>query len=150
MNLLFVCSGNISRSFLADMLFKHEIRGQHRDDFSSASAGILGISGHPSDPRMVAYLSEKGIPVERHESRQISWEDVDWADLILVMEKEHKEVIGASWPEAEEKIELLGKYATNGPVVDDIVDPYRGSPYHYRLAQSQITLAIASLVKKLL
>ena len=150
MNILFVCSGNISRSFLADMLFKNAVEGRKGDNISSASAGVFAVPGHPPDPKMVDYLLERGIPVERHASRQISQEDVDRADLILVMENEHKKVIGTSWPEAEEKIELLGKYATNGPVVDDIVDPYRGSPYHYRLAQSQITLAIASLVKKLL
>ncbi|MBW1805401.1 MAG: low molecular weight phosphotyrosine protein phosphatase [Deltaproteobacteria bacterium] len=150
MNILFVCSGNVSRSFLAAMLLKNEVRKHGLYHISIASAGVSAYNGNPPDPHMVKYLSQMEIPAEDHESRQITKEDVDWADLILVMEKDHQMRIEGKWPEAKEKLEFMGSYVSEDPVADDIIDPYGGSSYHYRLAQSQISLAVRSLVKRLL
>jgi protein-tyrosine-phosphatase len=149
MNILFVCSGNVSRSFLADMLFKHEIETHKIDNICSASAGVFASQGSPPDPKMVEFLLQKELPVKNHEARQISKQDVEWADRILVMEKEHARMIEATWPDVKEKVELLGGIASGAHIADDVIDPYGGSSYHYRLAQSQITLAIRSLVKSL-
>jgi protein-tyrosine-phosphatase len=150
MNILFVCSGNVSRSYLAKMLLKHEVAVRGLSDIAVSSAGLFAFPGNRADPQMVAYLQNKGIAAEPHQARQISKRDVDWADLILVMEKEQQEMIEEMWPEAEGKIELLGKYSTDAPIVDDIVDPFGMSLYHYRVSQAQITLAVGSLVKRML
>lgn len=87
--------------------------------------------------------------MKMHESRQIRKDDVTWADLIVVMEKAHEKMIEATWPEAKGKVKRLGWYISRGLEADDIVDPYGQSPYHYRLAQSQITLAVKSLAEEL-
>ena len=150
MNILFVCSGNVSRSYLAEMLLRHEIELQGLSNISISSAGLFAYPGNRPDPHMVEYLQNKGIAAEPHEARQIRKGDVDWADLILVMEKEQKEMIEDRWPESEGKVELLGRYSSDGPITDDIVDPFGMSSYHYRLCQAQITFAIDSLVKRVL
>jgi protein-tyrosine-phosphatase len=150
MNILFVCSGNVSRSYLAEMLLRHEIELQGLSNISVSSAGLFAYPGSRPDPQMVEYLEKKGIAAELHEARKITKGDVDWADLILVMEKEQKGMIEDMWAEAEGKVELLGRYSSDGPISDDIMDPFGMSSYHYRLSQAQITLAIDSLVKKVL
>ena len=150
MNILFACSGNVSRSYLAEMLLRHEVEMRGLSSISVSSAGLFSFSGNPPDPQMVAYLEKKGVAAEFHEARQISKVDVDWADRILVMEKGQKKIIEDRWPEAEGKVELLGRYSAHGPIADDIVDPFGMSSYHYRLSQAQITLAVESLVKKML
>ena len=68
---------------------------------------------------------------------------------IFVMEKDHAERIKDLWPDAAQKIELLGKYIAADSSIDDIVDPYGRSSYHYRLAQSQLTLAVNNIVQAL-
>jgi len=99
---------------------------------------------------MVAYLFRTGISSPEHAARQLTKEAVDWADLILVMEKAHADAIRAAWPESVGKLKHLGEFISEGmDLVDDIVDPFGRSPYHYRLAQSQITLAVKALLKKL-
>jgi len=150
MNILFVCTGNISRSYLAEMLFKNEIKLNRLEDFFVSSAGTHAGPGIPADPRMVDYLSEIGVPAESHEARIISEKDVEWADLILVMETIHVEAIEDHWPEAKHKTELLGRYISPDSAEVDIVDPYGMSPYHYYLVRSKITLAVKSLIKKFL
>ena len=112
-----------------------------------SSAGIYAYEGNPADPSMVKYLQEKNIPVGEHSASQITKDDVDQADIILVMEKSHFMVIEETWPEAREKIKLLGEYVSSDQSADDIVDPYGRSSYHYRLAQSQITLAVKAFAK---
>jgi len=149
MNVLFVCSGNVSRSFLAEGLMKKEMEALDTGSISVSSAGLFAYPGTPPDPVMVEYLSEKGIRPPEHQARRLTKQDVDWADLILVMENEHARLIEESWPEAKEKIELLGRYICGEKDPDDIIDPYRGSSYDYRLAQARITMAIKSLAKVL-
>jgi protein-tyrosine phosphatase len=149
MNILFICTANISRSFLAEMLFNYEAEAAKMTNVRSASAGLFSFPGRPADPMMVEYLSERGIPIKEHESRQMTVEDVAWADMILVMEKEHVRLIEESWPEASEKVELLGKFGSEEEIADDVIDPYRRTPYHYRLTQSHISLAVNALIEYL-
>lgn len=149
MNILFVCSANICRSFLAQMLTRNEIKERNIENLFVTSAGLFAQPGSPPDPQMVKYLSEIGIPADEHHSKKIEKEDVDWADHIVVMEKIHADLIRELWPEAGEKVELLGSYLTHTEMVDDIVDPYNRTPFHYRLAQSQITLALQAFFQKI-
>jgi len=146
MNILFVCSGNVSRSFLAEALLRNELKALKVEDVSVSSAGLYAFPGSPPDPQMTAYVSSMGVSFESHEARQMSKQDLDWADLILVMERRHEADLEKLWPEAKPKMQLLGHYVAGG-WEDDILDPFGNSPYHYRLAQSQITLAVKSLAK---
>jgi protein arginine phosphatase len=149
MNILFVCTGNVSRSYLAEMLFKHEISRNRLPGIHTASAGILDYSGIPADPAMANYLTEMHIPAGDHLSRTISQEDVEWADRIYVMENRHREFIKDHWPDAADKVERLGRYISPDQLEDDIIDPYGKSPQHYRVVQSQIAQAVESLFKNL-
>ncbi|MCD4715148.1 MAG: hypothetical protein K8R45_00235 [Desulfobacterales bacterium] len=150
MNILFVCSGNISRSYLAEMLVKNEIEKLKEDRISVASAGLYAYPGSPPDRKMIEYLSKKGITAKNHQARQITKQDADWADLILVMEKEHRNVLKELWPGIGDKVKRLGRFISEDQKTDDIIDPFGRSPYHYRLAQSQITLAIKNLLKSII
>jgi protein-tyrosine-phosphatase len=150
MNILFVCSGNVSRSFLAEALLRHEVELQGLENISISSAGLYGFPGSPPDPKMVEYLHTMGISVKEHAARQITKEDVEWADLILVMERDHVERIGGLWPELKGKVKLLGIFISDDRIVDEIIDPFGRFSYHYRLAQAQISYAIKSLVEKIL
>ena len=150
MNILFVCSGNISRSFLAEILLKEEITQRGLERVSVKSAGVLAYPGNPPDPRMVEFLDEQGIAAGGHSSRQLAKVEVDWADLILVMQKEHADMIKKEWLGAKEKVALLGRYLSAAGIEEDIGDPYGRSPYHYRVVQSQIAMAVKSLAERIM
>lgn len=131
------------------MLLKDEIRKHAIENISVSSAGLYAYPGNAGDPKIIEYLSGMEIPVEDHESVPLTEKELEWADLILVMEKHHLETIISQWPESRNKIELLGTYIQGGPVVDDIADPYGRSSYHYRVVQSQISLAVEGIIRKL-
>ena len=151
MNILFLCTGNVSRSYLAEALLKNELQClNHADGFSVFSAGFHAFPGSPPDPNMAAFLREKGIEMKSHGARQVREEDLEWADLILVMEKSHGEIIKQTWPRETGKVKLLGAYVASALGEEEITDPYGRSPYHYRLAQARIALAVKSLAKSLI
>ena len=131
------------------MLLKDGLRKHALENISVSSAGLYAYPGSPADPIIIEYLSDLEIPVENHQSAQLTEKEVERADLILVMEKHHMESIVSQWPESKDKIELLGAYIQSGPFADDIIDPYGRSAYHYRIVQSQISLAVEALVNKL-
>jgi len=100
---------------------------------------------------MVTYLSKIGIPPgDLPTENRFQKQAIDWASIILVMEMDHVKQIIDLWPEAKPKLQVFGRFVSAGPNIDDIVDPFGKSSYHYRLAQSQITLAINNFVQLLL
>lgn len=149
MNILFVCTGNISRSFLAKALLLNELKKKGINDIEVSSAGTGAYPGTPADPEMSKFLREKDIPEPIHASRLISHEDIEQADMILVMERPHLNYILKAWTNSAKKVELLGKYIAPDQPDDEIIDPYGRSSYHYRLVQSQISLAVKNLLNTL-
>jgi protein-tyrosine-phosphatase len=149
MNVLLVCSGNVSRSFLAEVLLKRELQSLGKKEVDVASAGLYAYPGSPPDPQMVDYLAKEGIAYEPHGARGMTREDAAWADRIVVMEKGHARAIELAWPEAAAKVELLSRYFSGDWAEDDVMDPYGKSPYHYRVVQSQISLAVQNFARRI-
>jgi protein-tyrosine phosphatase len=149
MNILFVCTANVSRSFLAEQLFRHEAKKAGIVGVEAASAGVADLSGSPPDPKMIEHLFKQEIGFDRHAARQVDPELVQWADRILAMEQFHAEILKERYPQSVEKIALLGDYIPPGDPPVNIADPFGQSSFHYRTAISQITLAVKHLVKLL-
>jgi protein-tyrosine-phosphatase len=146
MNILFICTANVSRSFLAEQLFRHEAGRSGKQHFEVASAGMIDMGGAGPDPKMVEFLHKQEIPFQNHSARAVGPEQIEWADRIFVMEERHLASLESFYPESADKIERLGAYISAGAPPVDIVDPFGLTPYHYRSAISQISLAVKNLV----
>ncbi|WP_151952586.1 low molecular weight protein-tyrosine-phosphatase [Brevibacterium sp. Marseille-P9724] len=86
----FVCTGNICRSAMAEMMLKHELAGRGRTDIEVESFGISDEEvGNPIDYRARAELEKNGIPVTEHSPRQLRAEDLDDIDLAVAMTSRH-------------------------------------------------------------
>jgi len=129
---------------------EHEIDQSHPRRIFLSSAGILDNEGMPADPVMVDYLMKLKINTADHSARKVTRKDVEWADRIFVMENRHREYLHEFWPEADYKVERLGRYIASDQVEDDIIDPYGKAPYYYRVAQEQISAAVKNLFNKLI
>ena len=90
------------------------------DAFNIQSTGTWGEDGLPASPEAVQALLQRGIEIRQHRSRIITAEIMDKADLILTMERNHKEAFQAEFPHKENQIFTLTE------VIDqnyDIADP---------------------------
>jgi protein-tyrosine phosphatase len=149
MNVLFLCSGNISRSFLAEALFRVELDQRGVDGVETRSAGLLALPGNPPDPDMAAFLRDRDLPVPDHRARALSREDVAWADRILVMETPHLHMAEHRFPESREKLGLLGRCVPGEGEDPEIGDPFGLGPSSYRDAQEKIWRAVRGLVRRI-
>ena len=153
MKILFVCTANICRSFMAERIFRKMAEKSGRSDISVLSASLFDMKGAPADPRAVDLLVEKGFAGHGHKSMLLTEEMAAETDMILVMEQQHRDMIIEKYPNAAGKIFLLKPFyssCTQPPdsnYMHDISDPYKRSSYHYRLCFAEIYMAIEGLIK---
>ncbi|MDQ2749132.1 MAG: hypothetical protein M3Y44_06360, partial [Actinomycetota bacterium] len=86
---LFVCTGNICRSPMAERLLQARIDASL--PLRTASAGTAGLSGWGMDAPSALVLRELGGDGEGHSAQRLSPRLVADADLILTAEVEHRD-----------------------------------------------------------
>lgn len=142
--ILFVCTGNVCRSPMAEYL----LRDQAPDGAAWAigSAGVATEDGMPASGNAVAAMRELRIDIGGHRSRRLSAELVDEAYIILAMTRTHKEAIIGTFPVAADKVYLLRYFGAPGGDFD-IADPIGGPIDVYRATRDEIGRALPHLVK---
>lgn len=142
--ILFVCTGNSCRSIMAEAYFKKRIR-ENNLPFEVRSAGTIALNGGKPSEETIEVLKKEGIDATGYESTKLEEEVIDWADVILVMEPEHREAVISLCPLAAGKIFMLGEF---NPEAKDILipDPIGRSYSFYKVTFSLIKRAIDGLV----
>ncbi len=144
--ILFVCTGNICRSPMAEGLFRHAVKG--RSDFRVLSAGVGAVEGLPPSEHAVRALQELGIDISRQRSRILAADLVEQATYIFGMTHHHADAIRLLYPHAAEKTFLLREFdETLDSYENDISDPIGGSYEVYLNCRDQIEQGIASMLK---
>src|SRR6478672_8447475 len=143
--ILFVCTGNICRSPMAEGLFRHAVKG--RNDFRVISAGVGAVDGLPPSEHAVKALKELGIDISKQRSHMLTAEIVQQADYIFGMTHSHVDAITMLYPHAAEKTFLLREFdETLDAYENDISDPIGGSYDIYCNCRDQIEQGIASML----
>src|SRR5689334_2371601 len=141
---LFVCTGNICRSPMAEGLFRNATQG--RSDYRAVSAGLGAADGLPPSTYSVQAMKELGVDISRQRSQMLTADLVKQADYILGMTHSHVDTITLLYPQAAEKTFLLREFdETLDPYEKDISDPIGGSYDVYLNCRDQIEQGIASL-----
>ena len=127
---LCVCTGNICRSPMAVGLLRQRLSQEGlASRFKVFSAGVWALDNHPASDKAIAVMAERGIDITDHIAHTITYDDIAESDLILVMGREHTDVIRNTWPQYAWKVhrlsEMVGKRR-------DIADPFRGPIEEYR------------------
>lgn len=125
-----VCTGNLCRSPMAEGLLRQRLAQEGlAGRFEVSSAGVWAVDDRPASENAVAVMAERGIDISGHIAHTINAADVAEADLILVMSREHAQMITATWPQYDWKVfrlsEMTGKRK-------DVRDPYGGPIKEYR------------------
>jgi protein-tyrosine-phosphatase len=132
MTVLFVCTGNICRSPMAEAI----ARAVCGDRVTFTSAGLYALDGAPATGHAVSAAAEIGADASAHAARPVTAEIVDAADAVYVMTGEHRADLLRRVPGVETKVHLLD------PDGGDVADPYGGTPGDYRVARDRIAAAI--------
>jgi RpiB/LacA/LacB family sugar-phosphate isomerase len=144
--ILFICTGNVCRSPMAEALFRRAVRG--RGEFRVLSAGIGAMDGQSPTQHSVTAMRELGVDISSQRSRMLTADLVRQADYIFGMTHGHVDTIALLYPPAAEKTFLLREFDEMlEPYEKDISDPI-GTPYEmYVHCRDQIEQGIATLLK---
>ena len=119
---VFICSGNICRSPLAEVLLRERIE-KCSLDLETSSAGTLGIEAHAANPDAVTAAAEVALDLQDHRSRGISHELLEDAFAIVLMGPEHESAILSRHPGFEDSLVRLWEYCPAGRDAGEIEDP---------------------------
>ncbi|RME96113.1 MAG: ribose 5-phosphate isomerase B [Verrucomicrobia bacterium] len=143
---LFICTGNVCRSPMAEGLFRHLTAGSGR--FRARSAGVGAVAGLPPSPHAVTAMRELGIDISDIRSQPLTRELLDEADYVFGMTESHVDAVALMYPQAIEKTFLLTHFEEDlEPEERNIADPIGGSLEVYRLCRDQIHRAIQTMLK---
>jgi protein-tyrosine-phosphatase len=130
-HLLFVCTGNICRSPMAEGMMKALLPPVPNRRITVLSAGTHAADGLPAETRAVHAALEYGADIGGHRSQAVDGSMVARADLILVMERRQARFIRSTARVAPKTLRMLGEFA-GGEGTHEIPDPYGGSFGVYR------------------
>jgi len=125
-DLLVICSGNICRSPFAEGYLRMRLAQREQQDVQVRSAGTLGIVGSPASSDSIALAQEAGFDLSEHRSSAVTFDAVDEAGIILVMEEAHRRELARLFPEETARVHLLSEFhpSVRDPArAPDVFDP---------------------------
>jgi protein-tyrosine-phosphatase len=144
-NVLLVCTGNSCRSIMAEAYL---IKRAEEENLSMEvrSAGTFGMDGLTPTKEALQLVADEGIENSGLESKLLTEEMLEWADIVLVMEPEHKLKILEMMPGAENKLMYLGEFNPDRTDMA-IPDPIGRTLAFYRASFSLIKQSIEGFLE---
>jgi glycine hydroxymethyltransferase len=137
-NVLFICTGNICRSPMAEGLLRRLAGGK----VEACSAGLGAGRGQPPSAHAVEVLRKEGIDISEIRSQPVSPDLLERADYIFTMTRDHLDMLLLLYPEMSAKARLLrfDEAAKGGRA--DVTDPIGGTRETYEACKEDIKRAL--------
>ncbi|MED5371712.1 MAG: low molecular weight protein arginine phosphatase [Myxococcota bacterium] len=143
-NILVVCTGNICRSPMAEVLMQDYALRRKRD-LQVRSASVMGLSGNPAHRHAQAVMKEVGLDLSQHRAQPVTDELAHWADYILGMELRHSSKLRDRFPDLDDRILLLGSFGG----LMEVEDPLGGWRRRFRQTREILTRCVAGFVDQI-
>lgn len=141
----FVCTGNICRSPMAEVIVRQKLEDVDLGDAVRVTSSGIGDwhVGHAADKRALVELAEHGYDGSEHRAQQFGAEQQD-ADLIVALDTNHvSELVARGVP--EEKVRLLRSFDPDADG-EGVADPYYGGPEGFTTTREQIEAAADGII----
>ena len=106
---LVVCTGNIARSPMTELLMR--AMSDPQSGLVVSSVGVHALVGQPMDPGSAAAMSKLGLDPGLHRARQFEPVMAEKADLILTAERYHLEIVLHQAPTALRRTFTIKEFA---------------------------------------
>ncbi len=143
---LFVCTGNICRSPMAEAVLRHRLDGGDLRLLVDSAGTSAEEEGNPPDRRARLVAERRGYRMPDRVARPVRRRDFETFHLVLPATRAHARQLLRMQPRrSSAEIRLLMEFADNPPCVD-IPDPWYGDLPDYEYALDLIEQAIDGLL----
>lgn len=146
--ILFLCTGNICRSPLADGYARHRIQALGLDwHVDSAGTGAWHV-GETPDPRAMAVARRRGYPIDFLRARQLDEADHFEFDHIVALDRSHLDYLQRYRPQggvAENTLLLAWSSLDH----ENVADPYYDDDAAFELAADEIEAGVDAFIAAL-
>lgn len=132
LNVVFICTGNICRSPMAEGYLRHRWQEIGRNDLNVSSMGIHGLDESPATGYAQSVCEEHGFDISSHRSRSLVGDELLKADFIFCMEPIHKKFVQTFFPWQRDRVFLLAAWPGKETRKSVITDPMGASYEEYQ------------------
>ncbi|HEY5093626.1 MAG TPA: hypothetical protein VII69_00755 [Candidatus Eremiobacteraceae bacterium] len=143
-HVLFVCSGNICRSPLAEVM-AHAALEAAGIEAVVQSCGTSALTGHRAEDRARDVATDLGLLLDAHRAQPLTRELVDRAQLVVCVTDRHRDHVRQFFPGERAKIVSYDELTGLG----DIPDPYGGDEADYRALREQLESGMPKIVERI-
>jgi len=151
MKIMFICTGNICRSAMAEKMLKKMLKDIGKENIEVYSSGVYADTGDISTQDAVEVMKEYEIDLTSHRATNIRESQIEKMDLILCATLSHKAAVKQLYPELSKKVYTMKEYA--GVMKEgnnyDIADPWGYSKKVYQECAQEIKKCLEEIVKKI-
>lgn len=131
-SVIFICTGNICRSPMAEALFKDKVQ-EHQLDVNVSSAGLGALVNYPADKMAIQLMNQKQIDISNHRARQLTKEIVAENELIITMTQQQKQELENRFPQSLGRVFRIAEQEGF-----DVVDPFKRPEIIFQQSLAQI------------
>ena len=153
MKIMFICTGNICRSAMAQWLLKYKVEERKMDNIEVYSCGVYAEDGDtPTWEAKRVMIDEYSIDMSKHRATNIVNSNIKEMDLILCATLSHKRDVLRIYPDLEGKVFTMKEYVGYERQYHekfDIKDPWGYDIETYRACVAEIDECLELLLDKI-